>query len=339
MLDLVFRHKILLALPIVLGLIGGIGWFALTYEEDYVSRGVLRVSPSAYIPSSLAYNPYLSPAQNQANTMNPLFGTETFTKEVVAQANEPNAECVHEPVTKAMLMTNTSIYDRGDSFVNVDFRSDVPCVGPIVIQAITDQYQEFYIGVTQGNATRDRGLFEHQLTLAADERDKARQELTAYIQSRPELRGENTNDPSVAALSDTGFQTAINNVQSADDNYRNIEETLAQIDFILSSASSESVNFTTYDKPQPPSAPVVPGTRAMLTKPMLGILLGMFAGAAILLLLWRMDKTVRLPEDLAFLKTDAPVMTLPDLRAKRSRWPPTFVRLATAIQNGLTHFG
>jgi hypothetical protein len=32
-------------------------------------------------------------------------------------------------------------------------------------------------------------------------------------------------------------------------------------------------------------------------------------------------------------------MALPDLNAHRRRWPPSFVRLATAIQNGLTHFG
>jgi uncharacterized protein involved in exopolysaccharide biosynthesis len=337
MLDLAFRHKILLVLPMVLGLIGGIGWFALSYEEDYVSRAILQVSPSSYVPSTLAYNPYLSPAENQANTMNPLLGTETFTTNILAQANKADPNCLHEPITKPMLLANTSIYAHGDSLLNVDFRSDIPCVGPTVVTAITDQYRDYYVTATQSTAARDKTFFEEQATLVAGQYDEAQQALRAYLQSHPELAGVNLNDPSVGALSDAGLQSAVNNVTSANDSRQRITATLAQIEVVLSGA--ETVNFYTYDEPTVPSAPVVPGTRDMLTKPMLGILLGMFASAAVFLLLWRMDKTVRLPSDLAFLQTSAPIMTLPDLNARRRKWPPSFVRLATAIQNGMTHFG
>jgi hypothetical protein len=69
--------------------------------------------------------------------------------------------------------------------------------------------------------------------------------------------------------------------------------------------------------------------------PMLGLVAGLMLSAGIFAVLWRLDKVVRLPSDLAIFGPDVPVMEVPLLRGRRSNWPPSFVRIATALHSGL----
>jgi hypothetical protein len=61
----------------------------------------------------------------------------------------------------------------------------------------------------------------------------------------------------------------------------------------------------------------------------------MFLSAVGFLIYWRLDHRIHLAEDLAFLGAGVPLMTIPYVTSRRSAWPGTFVRIASALQNGL----
>ena len=89
------------------------------------------------------------------------------------------------------------------------------------------------------------------------------------------------------------------------------------------------------DPPEVPVNKVVRGKRDILMPPIFGMVAGAFFSTFALVLLWRLDRVVRLPSDLAAYGPNVPVVALPALKTRRKTWPASFVRLATAVQSGV----
>jgi hypothetical protein len=339
MFELAFRHKLLMIVPVVLGLVVGVAWFWSTQEDYYLSRASIRVDRPSFYPSDafIDFSPYLSPAQNQAEAMNEWLGTAAFTNAVVDRANETTQACLAPAVTPQDIQFHTGIRPNINKVVYVEHAAKDPCVAQKVTIAIVDEYTDVFTAELKADATQAANFYQSQLDRALEEQNRANAEYTAYVATHPELRGEDITELSPNAAGDAGFVRVAAALQNANGNVR---ETQARLLATQDATTEVGVrkNFQVLDEPQP-GALLQPGTRAMATKPVLGLGAGLFVSAAIFLALWRLDRTVRLPGDLAFIGKKTPVMMIPALKSKRRRWPRSFVRLATAMTNGMYNLG
>ncbi|MEX1254755.1 MAG: hypothetical protein WEE64_10480 [Dehalococcoidia bacterium] len=340
MLDLVFRHKVLLIVPVLLGLVLGIAWFVSSMKDEYVSDASIKVERPSFLPTAFEFNPYLSAAQNQTEAMVELLPTDTFSAAVLARANDQIGECGVPALTYYDLLGGTSITPAGNTIVSLSYRSSSRCVAPIVVQALYDEYTGVFDLKVQADAEEAVKFYTGQLDIAAQNQVTATGDFRAYVSTRPEYANiVDITKPGAEAIADEQYLRLSSAVQIYKDNY---QVTLAQLQAaqdLANASTSGSATFELYDPPNEPNLPIALGTRAVATKPVMGLAAGLIVSAGLFFVLWRRDRTVRMATDLNFLGNGAPVMSLPTLRSNRRRWPRSFVRLATGLTNGMNHLG
>jgi uncharacterized protein involved in exopolysaccharide biosynthesis len=333
LIELIFRHKLLLSLPIILGLAGGI--FAVTQRPDsyYSSRAAIWVErPTPLSGESIAeFNPYVSPAQNQANSMRELLGLKSFVSDIQRRV-DPSAAADTGP---ADLAANTFIYPYGNHVLYLEFRARDPEQAQRTVTAIVGAYTDIYKERLKDNAERSRAFYEEQLAASRAALDKASAALTSYVAKHPELSNVDFTQLTAIAARDVELAGLVTAERAARENY---DQTLAK--FADSQISATTVdgtipNFLLMDPPEVPTARVTPSKRALVAPPAFGIAAGVFVSAVVFLVCWRLDRRIHLAKDLAFLGGDIPLMTVPRVTSKRRRWPRRFVRVAIAVQNGM----
>ncbi|HLG12631.1 MAG TPA: hypothetical protein VI876_12810 [Dehalococcoidia bacterium] len=332
-LELVFRHKFLLALPVTLGLIGGL--FALSFADSsyYVSFASIWVErPTDVTGGSFSeFNVYASPAQNQAGSMRELLGINAFASDILARADGGE----NLGLTLLDLRRNTHIYPGGDHVLYVEHRSDDPEQARRTVQAIVDEYASLYTAQIKDKALRAKEFYGEQLSVFRGALEQASAELRSYIALHPPLATVDLDDPPSSALRDVEFARLIATEQTARENYDLLLAKFADSQISASAVEGATLNFLVLDDPQMPTAPVRPGKRALVMPPMLGLATGFLVSSLAFVIYWRLDRRIHLPDDLSFLGSKIPVMTLPAVKSRGRKWPSRFVRIAAALQNGV----
>ena len=333
--ELLFRHKLLLAVPVAAGLALGIVWATTTQTDRYAARAAILVErPSgAYGTSFFTFDPYRSPAENQSDSMRELLRTNAFSEAVLGRCRTPNTQPQDCPLSIFELRANTLVNPGGTHLVFVDFQSASPVQAKNTVTAVLDEDGLVYTTEVRESAEKATAVYEEQLAIAQENLYKATTELNTYRGDHPDLASIDLENVATISITDAEFVQLLSAVESATTTYDRIRNDLAETR--IASSGDSNANYRVLDQPEVPASPLQPSTRTLATKPMLGLVGGLFVSSLLFLVLWRLDRTVRLPSDLAFLKTSVPVMVLPELRSKR-RWPASFVRLATAISSGLT---
>jgi uncharacterized protein involved in exopolysaccharide biosynthesis len=335
-LELIFRRKFLLMLPIILGLSAGIFALSLAGDGYYASRATAWVErPTDLTGASFTeFNPYLSPAQNQANSMRELLAIDQFVGQILRRVGPVDAPFVHFNV--GTIRRNTFIYTYGNHVLYIEHRSPIPQLSQLTVQAIVDEYAALYTGQVKERALSAKSFYEEQLTTARTSLETATAELRAYTARNPQL---NTllDSPTLpaSALRDLEFARLVNAESNAREHYNTLLDKFADSQISATTADGTSANFIVLDKPEVPVATITPGKRALVLPLMLGLAAGGFISSLAFIIYWRLDRRIHLPEDLSFLGASVPVMSLPALKARGRRWPSRFVRVAAALQNGL----
>jgi uncharacterized protein involved in exopolysaccharide biosynthesis len=332
-LELVFRHKFLLALPTILGVAAGI--FALTRMPDpyFSSRAAIWVErPTALSGESIAeFNPYVSPAQNQANSMRELLGLNSFALDIL-QRVDPSAL---SGARMTELRVNTFIYPYGNHVLYLEFRARDAERAQKTVTAIVGAYTNIYKERLRDNAVRSRTFYQEQLDASRTALDKASGELTRYLAAHPDLATLDFTQLTAIAARDVDLAGLVTAERAARGNHDQTLQKFAESQISASTVDGTIPNFLLMDEPEVPMLRVSPSKRALLAPPTFGLATGVFISAVIFVVYWRLDRRVHLAEDLAFFGPDVPVMTIPRVASKRRRWPPKFVRVAAAVQNGL----
>jgi uncharacterized protein involved in exopolysaccharide biosynthesis len=341
MLDLAFRHKVLLAVPVLLGFLLGIAWFIYGMKDVYVSSASIQVQRTPYTLSAVNFNPYLSAAQNQTEAMQEWLLTNDFREKAVTEINKTVGACGAAPMLPSDLLHGTSIGTGGtNNFVYLAYRSASPCVAKTVVDGLIEQYKLTFGAEVLENAESAVGILSIRLEQAREDEAEANRAYEEYLAVRPELRDIDPQRPSAGAFGDLQFATLYSELQAARSITDRTATQLAEAENDIQSTNrGESQGFQVIDEPETPMVPLALGTRAVATKPVMGLAAGLVVSAAIFFILLRRDRTVRVPSDLDFMENGAPVMTLPALRSNRRRWPQSFVRLATGLTNGLNNLG
>lgn len=342
--DLALRHKVLLLIPILLGLIAGVIWTMTSIKETYFSTATIWVErPTTETGGSfIDFNQWISPAQNQVNSMRELLSTRTFRADVLERVYAENPPTPFNFVTPGDLTQKTYITPMGTHAVSLGHQSSSPEMAYAVVNAILQGYNELYTTEIIQRAETSQLFFEEQLQFASGNLERAHTELNGYLAANPIAVEEGAEDEpltraaiTAAAASDLELARLVGAEETARQNYDRLFAQFAETQIAANAASEGTANFRILDPPEVPTAPQGQGKRELLLKPMLGIVAGTFISGGLFILISRLDRHVWLPADIQALGLAVPIMTLPRLKQRSRKWPRSFLRLTTAMRNGL----
>jgi uncharacterized protein involved in exopolysaccharide biosynthesis len=336
-IDLIFRSKYLLLLPLVLGLLGGIYMAMQDREDTYESTATVWVERPSEITGGafFEYNDFISPAANQQAAMQQLLGTKSFVRGVLDRLDGELPEGQDHPQARYdAIRFNTALGGGGNNVLFISHSDSVPEGTDKAVLAILDEYGDLYGSQLRDRAERAVGFYEEQLQISQGVLAAATAELQAYIATQPDLRGMDLEDPPTAALQDEEFARLHSAEQTARESYNTILDRYAESEFTAAATGGTRTNFIVLDEPEVPTAPLPATKRDLLLPPIFGIVLGSFLSVGIFVVRWRLDHKIRVPSDVALIDPSIPVMSLPSLKPKR-HWPKSFVRLATVIETKL----
>jgi uncharacterized protein involved in exopolysaccharide biosynthesis len=321
----------------MLGFAGGI--FALTYADEpyYFSRAAIWVErPTDLSGGAFAeFNPYASPAQNQASSMRELLGIKSFAQDILLRVEAlPTA-----PLTVNELRTNAGIFPYGTHVLYIEYRSQSPLVAKQMVDAIVAAYTELYTSQIRDRALRSREFYEEQLSATRAAAEEASAALLVYLAEHPELAEIDLDNPPSLALTDIEFGRLLAADQAARDSYDQTVEKYADSQISANTVDGAIPNFLIMDEAEVPTLQIMPSKRSLIMPPMLGLMAGLLVSAIGFLVYWRLDRRIHLPGDLEFLGEGIPLMSVPFVRSRRRFWPARFVRVAAALNSGLDPAG
>ncbi len=331
LLEALFRHKLLLILPplIIPGIVTPI---AFLYTPPVYETAVgVWVDHPATLDYKDGFNPYITPANNQAARLGELLRTRAFLLDV-AQRTTTLAPLVGTPsgetrIAETIQRSVAIGANGGDHLLVVRVQASTPRSSYELCKALIDAYQE---KSAADNADQSDVAVQFYESRAQDARlalTKATQDLRRYVGSRsPDGQASDSDQGSLpAALLDprlAGLQSA---VQQAQNDYNTAQSLLtrAQHD---AAASSQGIQygFQVLDQPQMPTQPTSQ-TKKLLIYPIAAAVAGLALSGLLLVLLVASDRSIRSESDLApGLRV---VGVLPSLRLKRV--PKAFRGVAT----------
>jgi len=336
LVELLVGHKVLLTLPLILGVLTGVVLVAGTAPPAfYISNASVWIDRPDVI-SGLAvtdFNPYVSPAQNQASVMHELLASRSFVSAVVKDLDD-----TENPSELQMqdIRQNTFVWPAGEHLLSVQFKSRDGLRAAQSVKAVLDQFTLKYTKELKTKAEQGSVFYQAQLGVARETLDTATIALQNYLRTHPQVAAALNSTTSTTATTDPEYAKLKIAQDSAKSTYDKILSSYSQSVIITNSSGGISSYFEVIDQPQVPVSPIVAGKKLMALKLGIGLALGSAISAAIFFWLWRTDHRVRTSNDLAFLGLE--VIALNSIKAPRRRhWPREFVRLATALTGGFSH--
>ncbi len=325
-LEILFERKFYLLAPLVaLALLGlWLGWNQGSNSYQSTARVWAQQSPFVSTQSFTANNPYLTPAQNQAQSLNDLLSLDSFATAVAAGV--PKLNRLQPERQAAIVQSGVAVDPSGTNVISITYEGTDPALAQQVVQGVLSTYSDRVRDEVTSGATTAQSFYESRLTSAQDNIQKAQSELASY---QPAAGTTIATDPQAASLR--------LKVQQAEDEYSGILDTLQQIELEKQAAlAGRDVAFRVMDAPVLPVAAQTTSIQSMLMFPALSILLGLAMSGALLFAFARLDDSLRVAED-ASLAGVPLLAVLPDLGAKRERaWPRNFVRMAIVYSRGIS---
>lgn len=329
-LDVFFRHKILVLMPLVVLVAAGMAAaLLLRPQPSYQATASVWIQPSALLESGLAgdANPYLTPAQNQAQVFNDLLSLDSFA--LAAADKVPGLAGLHPLIQIGEVRSATTVTPEGVNVLSIAHQSPDATVARDVVQAILDTQAERTTTDVVAEADAAEEFYEARLVTTREDLDQEKVALAEYQASLP---ASALADPSFV---DSRLAELRASAQRAQDDYDALLDRLESIYLERDSAlKGRDLSFQVADAPQLPTSPLATSRTDLLLFPLLGLLLGFSASGAVLFAMTRLDETIRLPNEAQDI---GPVLAVvPDLGRKRRRyWPRNFVRQVVFASRGL----
>lgn len=310
LVETVFQKYWALLLPIILVPLLAL---ALTRSgETYRSTAVVWVSqPVAGESLSLGHsNPYITPAQNQAQVINDLLSTETFRVDVLNSSGliPPGTDprIVRRAAGTLLVYAGTS----GTNLVTVVAETGSADGAQALVSAVLSEYEERATAAFETSSVLTVGYYNQQLAIATQELTLRQEALANYVAENPEAL-----DPSSSASLSLDYQTLADRADSQSRLVESLNETIQAINLRSASApEAQTASFSIQDPASLPDAPLPSSLAKTYGLPFAALVFGTLIGCAYLYFAYRTDHTIRGAADLEALAV--PLLgSVPDLRA------------------------
>lgn len=340
-LEALFRHKLLLMIPPLLITLIVTPVVIFTAPFAYESITTVWVDRPAYFTASSSdVSSYLSPAQNQSNSLNELLHTQNFLNDVAARTSlAPLTETVRgQDRISTMINTGLTILPTGNHLIVLRFRAQTPQIAFETLNAIVQAFKDNATNESVNQAVLATSFYEGRLKTAQDQLDKASADLQRYVTTSPRLNDPNRDLSAPQGASVLALDPQLITLQkSLDSRQAEVDRVHASIQQAQLGASAslegQELAFRVVD----PAKLATSGGRDLKKRivfPAAGLLVGLLLSSALLVLLVLGDRSVRSEADLA-----PPVRVLgviPSLQSKRlpKRAGPQAARRAIAFTAG-----
>lgn len=233
------------------------------------------------------WSQYLTPAQNEADSLNQLMATRAFGHDLDTQlANDiPNAATRDRAIAAA----NLQLAPVGTHLVLLSAVCDTPSMCVSVVNASVAVLRAEQVQLEQDQAKEGIDFLKVQLTDATKAEQDTEGVLQQYVQDHPQLKVDTNN----AAANGLDASRLVTDVQQARDRVANLETQLSHDEYVLSASTTVyQAGPRVIDPPAVTRGGLI-GDGASLKKA--GVAAGaIFAvGLAYLLLIGWFDKTAR----------------------------------------------
>jgi uncharacterized protein involved in exopolysaccharide biosynthesis len=309
-LELLFRFRVRFAiLLILLPAVAGIGTILLF--PSYKATAQIWVDSPSYFGSGATpsgWNQYLTPAQNEADSLNQLLATRAFDSALYAGS----ASALPDPADRMRALTSSklTIVSLGTHLVVVSAVCDHPPTCVAIVNTAMDVLKQLQIQFEKDQATAGMAFVSGQLKDAQSSLSTAEAALQTYLTEHPGTKVDpvtDNNPPELARLLTPALQlrAKVADLQSSLDR-----------DQYISSVSTSVIE----SGPRVVDAPQVVGTGLTgdgTSKRTAVIVAGccLAVGLGYLFILAWVDKTARDPRELEKRLEVAVVATIPRLSA------------------------
>jgi uncharacterized protein involved in exopolysaccharide biosynthesis len=327
-LDVFFRHKFLIILPLVILTLAGAAASLSRQTTEYSSSANIWTQKTPLLTSSLGGQggAFITPAGHQSRVLNDLLRLDSFRQSVADRV--VGLEGLSPGLQRGTVREGTAVFASGVNVLTIRHRDEDPLLSQSIVQAIIGAYSETFQSSVMDQSEAAAIFYEARLEEASIALDESEQALASY---------EGTLSPTAAIDSDPELAAIQADARLAQNDY---DEQLGRLEGIYlqrdAALEGRDLSFQVMDPPNLPSSPLPTSRRDLLMLPALGMLLGVSASGAVLFALTRLDDSIRLPGEAR--QVGAPVLAVvPELgRRRKSSWPQNFVRLVVAASRGLS---
>ncbi len=326
-LDVFFRHKFLIILPLVILTLAGAAASLSRQTTEYRASAHVWTQRTPLLSSRLGGqgSSFTTPAAHQARVLNDLLKLDTFRQSVADRVD--GLEGLSPTLQRGAVREGTAVFASGENVMTIRHRDEDPLLAQSIVGAIIDAYSVTFQSSVMDQAEAAETFYETRLEEASIALDESEQALVSY---------EGTLSPTAAIDSDPELAALQADARLAQREY---DEQLGRLENIYlqrdAALEGRDLSFQVMDPPNLPSSPLPTPRTDLLMLPALGMLLGVSASGAVLFALTRLDDSIRLPGEAR--KIGAPVLAVvPELgRRRMPSWPQNFVRLVVAASRGL----
>lgn len=309
--EIVFRFKLRFLLLLLI-LPAAVATVTVLLFPSYKATAQLWVDdPGYFSPSApIGWSVYLTPAQNQSDSLTQLVSTQAFRKDLydaLADSIPDRAERVRVIASAKLLVAPT-----GSHLMLVSGSCDRPAICVLVVSKAIDVLRTEQVSMQKNNAKSGVSFLTAELQQAQTDQHQAEDALRRYIATHPGAKIDANVNPD--AISDPDLARLAADVQQKRNHVNDLQ---AQIDRNNAVASASTAVFQAgphvIDKPSVAQAGLL-GDRSSLKKA------GMAAGAMLalglvyLFLLGWADKTLRDPRDIERRFIVRVVTTIPEFQ-------------------------
>ncbi len=332
-LDVLFRHKFLIILPLVILTLAGAAASLSRQTAEYSASAHVWTQRTPLLSSRLGGqgSSFTTPAAHQARVLNDLLKLDSFRQSVADGVD--GLDGLSPGMQQRAVREGTAVFASGTNVMTIRHRDEDPLLAQSIVQAIIDAYSETFQSSVVVQAEGAETFYETRLEEASIALDESEQALASYEGTlSPTAAIDPTAaigpDPELAALQADARQAQ----RDYDEQLGRLENIYLQRDAAL---EGRDLSFQVMDPPNLPSSPLPTPRKDLLMLPALGMLLGISASGAVLFALTRLDDSIRLPGEAR--QVGAPILAVvPELgRRRRPSWPQNFVRLVVAASRGL----
>jgi uncharacterized protein involved in exopolysaccharide biosynthesis len=249
------RHKVLLAAPIIISLIVGLG-FVLKQPKTYVATGTLWADSPLPSDSSIVSGGTSNPAAAEASVLTELLYTRDFLGKIAARIGVGDSSKIGKGI---------SVSVPGPQVIGVSVKGKNPARLAKVDKAVEDEFIAEMVGTRTQRAQALAAYYQQQVNSAGKSLNDAKAQFSQYLAAHPSA---------TSAPGDPLTQLA-NNVALAQDQYNAAVDSYSKAGLDLSHIS-DTVQLSVIDQPILPTVPQSRKKRIVL-----GGLGGLLAGAVI----------------------------------------------------------
>jgi hypothetical protein len=292
-----------------------LGTTSVVIFRTYQGTASLWVEAPNYLGQSVApagWNSYLTPAQNQADTLQQLLTTQSFDEQIGErlQATGVIRNSAERGSIVASIPTRMKVTPEGSHLISLTFsyETQAACVG--VLKAAIDLFQERLTALQSEEQNLNITFLTGQLNTAQARLAKSEQALQQYLLEHPAIHlGLPGQDSGIVDL-----DQRVHQVQLDRDQATQLQNELDQARFLGAAAQKVvETNTKVVDQPSISKAGFI-GDGSSLKRALLVWLLCASVGTAYLVVLVWIDKTARDSKELERRLLVPVVTTIPYIR-------------------------